>query len=340
MKSYLTLGNVALIPYAAPVSEHPTEDNVCVCTAIFNFISNLLYHQLFLDSGDSFLGQIKTAPSFKPATILRFFKYVEPLREMEFALITRAPLPSKVIPVIAPAPKSKSNSSSSGGIRTPKTCAMSPLTTCDSVPDVDDISVGKKSAWGGLFRKRHSILVRHPRDTPGSHPVSPTVEQLASDPSSPDPKSHLRSKSSGSTEMVMAVPSLEEVLGSTYFRRMITDYYFGRVDEDEANAWDDLTRFYSKYCKYDDVVLHTSQEAIVRHAKNIIATNRRFFGDYADQLEKRLPPESENTVTANFFRGMERALFAKAYELFSGHLVQKGWEMVPITVDDDSLMFM
>jgi len=112
------------------------------------------------------------------------------------------------------------------------------------------------------------------------------------------------------------------------------------VDEDEANAWDDMTRFYAKYSRYDDVSLASSQDTIVKHAKNIIQANRRFLDKHAEELEAHLPPKESITVTANFFRDAERTLFSKGYDLFTTYLSNNGWKMMSVVVDDDDTTFM
>ena len=143
--------------------------------------------------------------------------------------------------------------------------------------------------------------------------------------------------------VALTVPSLDEVLGSAYFRQLITDYYFGRVDEDEANAWDDLTDYHAKFSKLDDAALRRAQGAALRFARSVVDGNRAFLGAHAAALEQRLDaarPDAAIAVTANFFRDVERALFADAYDAFAHHLVQCGWKALPIAAaSDDELMF-
>jgi len=313
MKSYLDMENVAAPFHDDGSSTPPNEASALVNNAIFDFIRSSLNRQLLAECGDKFISQRTGKKVAKPARVLHFFKYVEPFRLMEVALVTKNPVQSQGMIVVSPSgttsssknAKNSSNGSSgsaSGGIRTPIVNVMPASFTLDSIADFSEEppptvfgAPGKKSGILGFLRgtkARHSPLVKHVR-APGSADTGfiRSPDALYSSPkvgpADPTSNSH-KSKNGKQSSIVMNVPSFDEVLGSTYFRSMLTDYYFGRVEEDESNAWDDLTQFYSKFSKADDVSLANLQEAAIKHANSVIERNREFLSCFAADLEKVL----------------------------------------------------
>jgi len=340
MKSYLDLETVAAPFQDDGNSTPPTEGTALINSSIFDFIRSSFYRQLLAECGDKVVIPRSSRQAIEYVKELNFFKYVDPLHEIEISLVTKQ-LQSQGPATSGSGNSSKSNSTGNG-VRTPLLSSMTmPTVVLDMNPaDQDDSGIinvpGKKPGFLNFLRQKkpHSPLVRHVR-TPGSVDSSSLRSPDVSCYHSP------KDSTSGVSSMVMTMPSFDEVLGSTYFRKMLTDYYFGRVDEDQANAWDDLTRFYEKFSKVDDYTLSRSQEAAVKHAKNVIQSNRQFLSTYAEDLEEYLSSNQTMTVTANFFRKAEKNLFSKAYDAFVQYLIQKGWKIVPVAVStDDDLMFM
>ena len=336
MKYYLDMESVAAPFHDDGNSSPPSEGKALVNSAIFDFIRSSMHRQLLAECGEKFIALRMQKKIMARAHLLNFYKYVQPLHEIEQALLTKPVVQSQCGPVSSGG--NSKNSSGNSGVRTPLISNVMPLPiTLDGTAEGEDIvvptapPVSKRNTFLGFLRnkQRHSPLVRHVRAPSAMDPLpnrdfSPQVEPVVSP-----------------SKSAMTIPSFEEVLGSTYFRKMLTDYYFCRVDEDESNAWDDLTGFYSKYSKADDTALARSQEAAVKQAKSLIEANREFLSSFADELEKNLKSNPPMTVTANFFRKAERTLFSKAYDAFVQHLVQNGWKLVPIAVGtDDDLMYM
>ena len=370
--------HLATLPRAA--DSHDTA-SIRISGAAFDFVRDALLRQLLAETAEAFLARRKasslsssvSSSVCERATDIRFFKYVEPMRTIEFALTTKNT--SLLLSTSGPSPTTttpSTSSSSSSGIsmgespgapgRKPRTggnlSVVVPRTGVDG-SDGDDATPSpgaraKKAGLLGFLRKpRHAPLLRlrtPSTDAPAgrvalSDPASPVASQPQQQQQQQQP-SPVSSSSSPRTG-ALTVPSLDEVLGSTYFRQLITDYYFGRVDEDEANAWDDLTAFYAKFAKLDDAALARAQHAAARAAHSVVDRNRAFLADHAAALEERLKGADAAAdvagtiaVTANFFRGVERALFAAAYDAFAHHLVQGGWKVVPTAIaDDDDMMF-
>jgi len=351
MKSYLDMEN-----FSAPfhddegVSSPPSEGTALVSNAIFDFARSSMQRQLLTEYGERFLGQRISRKVANRPKVLSFYKYVEPLHEIEMALLTKPIVQSQCV-TLSSGPNSKNSSGSgSGSARIPFSSA-SPLPAISldvNLSDGEEVNPppsSKKASFLSFLRsgkQRHSPLVRHVRNPGSAEYGTLRSSDLLNSPKTDDPSSASSSPPPLVSSIPMTVPSFDEVLGSTYFRKMMTDYYFSRVDEDEANAWDDLTAFYAKYSKADDEALYRSRETALKQVKNLIDANRVFLSSFADELDKRISSSTgQIMISANFFRKAERALFSKAYDAFVQYLVQSGWKLVPIAVgiEDDDLMF-
>jgi len=360
MKSYLDLENVAAPFHDDGNTTPPTEGTALVSSAMFDFVRTSLIRQLLAENAEKFSCHRTSRKMIVNSKRLHFFKYVEPLHEAELALTTKNVVQTQCT-IVQSNSSSNSKSSSGSGVRTPSLNVIPlsldvPMEPTDEPPATVNPVPGKRASILGFLRgsskqTRHSPLVRHvrtPGSTDGGFVRSPDTLYASPKVNATDPvlSSHLAettfsSSSSSSSSLVMTVPYFEEVLGSAYFRRMLTDCYFCRVEEDESNAWDDLSLFYSKFSKLDDETIARSQDAIIKAAKKVIKKNREFFNGRADELEKLLSSEKPITVTSNFFRKLEKTLFTQAYDAFVSYLLQKGWKVVPCyDGSDDDLMFM
>jgi len=133
-------------------------------------------------------------------------------------------------------------------------------------------------------------------------------------------------------EYGLKVPSLDEMLESTYWRRVFGLRYLSmQLVDDELVLWAALNDFFERFRLVGDAKMAASQDDMRQAAIRICNRHSACLRN-AGPLKSRLTKNC--FISARFFREEEEILYARFYEDFQKKLINKGFK--PLEEDSSS----
>jgi len=123
---------------------------------------------------------------------------------------------------------------------------------------------------------------------------------------------------------VLNVPSLAEILSSSFLRQYFENSFLGTVlSAAEITLYEALTEFYAKYSAMDSDKLMESQDDMKKQIETICD---RFCSMLKNAEETKERAQKQKVILPNFFKPNEMELYADAHEAFAKALREKGWK--------------
>jgi len=199
-----------------------------------------------------------------------------------------------------------------------------------------------KRRFGSFFSRKKkapsmqlskNVLVLPPKESSSSNLCSPPGGSVSSSRSRSSPSSadlgsgseisDMDDSSSVTSTLVPTIPSLMEILSSSYFRKMFQSHYLDtHLPDDEMTLWKKFAEFFDKYQPMPDPDIESSQDEMRSAALAILDAYESFM---KKGYFLRSHIQKKGLITSAFFREEEMNLVRRYYSGYESLLRQKGW---------------